>query len=108
MTSDELFTAITQAQETLGKVDQFLHGAFVNFITTMINKYTADQLLPIFQLINALDKEIEVDDLKSSYLLFQADLNNAQQIDLTNISNAGEWLKNHPLVLRFIANHFTN
>lgn len=107
MSSDELSAAITNAQETLSKVDQFIHGQFVSFVLGIVNKYTAEQLDPIFQLVHALDNQIAVEDLKKCFSVFQADLNNARQINLTNISNAGQWLKNHPLILRFVATHFT-
>jgi len=108
MNPSELYNAITTGQDTLTKIDQFLHGSFVNFVTGIVNKYTAQQLEPFFQFAHSLDNDIQVKDLEDGYAEFQADLNNARQISLTKISNAGEWLKTHPLILRFVANHVTS
>lgn len=107
MSPSELFDAITTAQDTLSKVDGFLQGSFVTTVTKIVNTYTAQQLRPLFELVHSMEAGISADELQTAYGEFQADLNNARQIDLSAISNAGEWLKNHPLILRFVANHFT-
>ncbi len=107
MTSDELFQAITNAQSTLATADKILHGPLVNFVLKILNQYDNVKLQSLWLLLQELtgtDAKVfaaEFDEIK-------ADVLNSQQIDLTAISNAGEWLKNHPLVLRFVANHFTN
>lgn len=107
MSPSELFDAISTAQDTLSKVDSFLKGSFVTVVTNLVNKFDKEQLTPIFELVHSVDGSIPVSSIKDAYDEFKADLNNARQIDLDAISNAGQWLKTHPLILRFVANHFT-
>lgn len=106
MTADQLSDAITNGQVSLATAQRVLHGPLVNLLRTMLDKYDNAKLESIWKLFESLSGT-PADEFATAFDVFKADIVNAQQIDFAAISNAGEWLKNHYLVLRFVANHFT-
>lgn len=107
MTSDQLSDVITNAQVTLAAADRILHGPLLNLLRTMIDKYDNAKLQSIWQLLESLSGT-PADEFAKAFDVFKADVIGAQAIDIPAIVNAGNWLKGHPLVLRFVANHFTD
>lgn len=107
MTSDQLADAITNAQVTLAAADRVLHGPLVSLLRAMLDKYDNAKLQSIWQLLESLSGT-PADEFAKAFDVFKADVVAAQAIDIPKIVNAGNWLKNHALVLRFVANHFTD